>query len=74
METTPDKKTNLAKIRSLFERGEKLTVITAYKKVSTFELKHYVMLLRKQGMAITDEWRSNDRKRWKVYWLDNKAA
>jgi hypothetical protein len=69
METIADKIDNLTKIRSLFEAGEKLTVITCYKKVSTFELKHYVMLLRKAGMAITDKWASNDRKRWKVYWL-----
>lgn len=71
MEATSDKETNLQKIKSLFENGEKLTVITAYKKCNTFELKHYVMLLRKAGMAITGEWRSNDRKRWKVYWLSN---
>lgn len=56
-------------IKQAFERGEKLTVIKALQKYSTYELKHYVMLLRKTGMQITDEWKSNDRKRWKVYWL-----
>lgn len=69
METTSESKTNLSKIKVLFEKGEKLTVITAYKKVGTFELKHYVCKLRSEGMRITDEWRENNRKRWKVYWL-----
>ncbi len=69
MNDSNDKATNLARIKELFEAGEKLTVITTYKKVSTFELKHYVMILRKAGLQIVDEWKSNDRKRWKVYWL-----
>lgn len=56
-------------IKAAFEEGERLTVRSTYRSYGTFELKHYVMLLRKAGMQIVDEWKSNDRKRWKVYWL-----
>lgn len=56
-------------IKQALEAGERLTVVDAFKRYNTLELKHFIYLLRKSGMAIHDKWMSNDRKRWKVYWL-----
>lgn len=43
---------HLDKIERLFRTGHVLTVLRCWEKVGTFELRHYVSILKKQGMDI----------------------
>jgi len=67
MEST--KNDNLTKIRTLLNGGARLTVLCTLKRIGTSELRHYVSILRKEGLSIKSEWRQNDLKRWKCYWI-----
>lgn len=69
MET--NKNDNLTKIRTLLNGGAKLTVLLTLRLVKTLELRHYIAILRKEGMKIADQWTKNEvtQKRYKVYWL-----
>jgi len=63
---------HLANIRKLFVSGAKLTVLGVWKLLSTFELRHWVAILRKEGLKITDEWKTSEAgKRYKVYWIQS---
>lgn len=63
--------TNLKKIATLLNGGAKLTVLGYFKLMQTFELRHFIAILRKQGMKIADQWCKNEvtQKRYKIYWL-----
>lgn len=62
---------NMTAIKGLLEKGIKLTVMSCFEAVSTYELKHYVYLLKKHySMNILSSWvTGNDGKRFKEYWL-----
>lgn len=63
-------KSHLSNIRKLFVAGAKLTVLGVWKLLSTFELRHWVAVLRKEGLKIVDEWKiSENGKRYKVYFI-----
>ena len=65
-----NKQTNLSAIRKLLLGGCKLTVLLVLRLVRTLELRHYLSILRKEGMVIKDEWKTtDDGKRFKVYWV-----
>jgi len=65
------KNDNLTKIRTLLNGGARLTVLTYFRIASTFELRHFVAILRKDGLKISDQWMKNEttQKRYKIYWL-----
>ena len=71
METTKTNETNLAKIRTLLLGGAKITVLSIFRIISTCEGRHYIAILRKEGMKIADEWKTNEltQKRYKIFWL-----
>lgn len=65
-----NQQTNLSAIRKLLLGGCKLTVLLVLRIVNTLELRHYLSILRKEGMIIKDEWKTtDDGKRFKVYWV-----
>lgn len=68
------KNDNLTKIRTLLNGGAKLTVLLTLRLVKTLELRHYIAILRKEGMKIADQWTKNEvtQKRYKVYWLSQE--
>ena len=69
MEKTLNAETNENRIKQMLVDGCKLTSINVLKIVGTTEIRHYIARLRKT-MKISDKWVSNDKKRWKVYWLE----
>lgn len=58
------------KIKELLQSGERLTVLSVFRVVKSFELRHYVTQLKREGLAIKSEWASAKGKRWKEYWLE----
>ena len=70
METSNNKHDNLTKIRKLLLSGAKITVLSVLKIVKTIEARHYLSILRKEGLAIQDEWQTDGVKRWKCWWIN----
>lgn len=62
--------TNLAKVTNAFNNGLRLTVVSALAICNTSELRCYVTQLIRQGVNIKSEWRTNNGKRFKLYWLE----
>ena len=60
---------HLSTIKILLEEGGRITVLGYFKVFSSFELRHWIAILRKDGMKISDEWKSNNGKRYKEYYL-----
>lgn len=71
METNETNHSHLSNIRKLLLGGSKLTVLSVLKLLRTIELRHYIAILRKEGMNIKDEWKTSESgKRYKIYWLE----
>ena len=66
--------TNLSKVRSAFENGLKLTVVSALMICNTSELRVYVTRLIRDGLNIKSEWKTNNNKRFKIYWLEQEIV
>lgn len=70
METLSQHETNLSKVRSAFNNGLRLTVLSAISIASTIDLRKYVSMLKKEGMNIISEPTSNGKnKRFNTYYL-----
>jgi len=70
METSSQNETNLSRVKSAFENGLRLTVLTAVSICETVDLRKYVSMLRESGMDIKDDWIQKGKKSFKVYWLN----
>lgn len=64
------KNDNLSKIRVLLMSGAKLTSITVLRLIGTTEIRHYLSKLRREGLAIKDQWLERDGKRFKTWWIE----
>jgi len=64
--------TNLSKVRQAFKNGLRLTVVSAISICNTSELRVYVTQLIREGLDIKSEWRENNGKRFKLYWLSKE--
>lgn len=68
-----NKQDNLTKIRALLKAGCKLTVLIVFRYIKTLEARHYIAILRKEGMLIKDNWITNPNgKRFKEWFLEFK--
>lgn len=56
-------------IKKCFEMGGRLTVQQAFWRFHTTELRKIICRLKKAGMNIVDEWKSENGSRFKEYWL-----
>ena len=67
------KNDNLTRIRALLEAGCRITVLSVLKYIKTLECRHYLSILRKEGMPIKDRWLTNENgKRFKEWFLEFK--
>lgn len=72
-EMQPDKTDNLTRIRLFLKGGAKITVLTVFRYLSTLEARHYIAMLRKEGMPIKDRWLTNQNgKKFKEWFLEFK--
>ena len=62
--------TNLSRVKSAFESGLRLTVLTAVAIAETVDLRKYVSVLRQSGMDIKSDWVQKGKKSFKVYYLE----
>lgn len=62
--------TNLSRVKSALESGLRLTVVSAITICNTSELRVYITQLIRSGMNIKSEWKNNNEKRFKIYWLE----
>lgn len=72
MTDTPNKTDNLSRIRSLLQAGAKITSIIVLRLVGTTEVRHYLSILRKEGLVIRDNWIEQNGKRFKEWYLEIK--
>lgn len=56
-------------IKKCFEMGGRLTVQQAFWRFHTTELRKIICRLKKAGMNIADEWKTENGYRFKEYWL-----
>ena len=63
------------KIRAHFEAGHSLTVVDCLNQFRTIELRKIVSTLRREGLAIDDEWvtNPNSKKKFKRYFLRKES-
>lgn len=72
METNQTNLSHLNNIRKLLIAGAKISVLSVMRILKTFECRHYIAILRKEGLKIADEWcKSENGKRYKIYWLQS---
>lgn len=70
MNDQPNKTDNMTKIRAFLKAGCRLTVLIVFRYISTLEARHYIAILRKEGMPIKDRWLTNNNgKRFKEWYL-----
>jgi len=62
--------TNLSRVKSAFESGLRLTVVSAIELCHTSELRVYVTQLIRSGLNIKSDWCYSKEKKWKVYYLE----
>lgn len=73
MQETPKKLDNLTRIRAFLKAGCRITVLIVFRYISTLEARHYIAMLRKEGMPIKDRWlKSETGKRFKEWFLEFK--
>jgi len=65
-------KTNLQRIRDLLNGGIRISSILVLRIVGITEVRHYLSILRKEGMIIKDCWIEKDGKRFKQWYLEFK--
>lgn len=63
------KNDNLTLIRNLLLEGLRITSISVLKSIGTTEVRHYLSILRKEGLTIKDNWLEKDGKRFKEWYL-----
>lgn len=72
MNDQQNKSDNLTRIRQFLKGGSKITSLLILRHVGTTEVRHYLSILRKEGMLIKDSWIEKDGKRFKEWYLDFK--
>lgn len=55
-------------VKQMLESGQRVSVLSIYNSLRTFEGRKIISNLRATGMKIADEWKRNDGgKKFKVY-------
>ena len=62
-------KHNQQRIRSLLEKGKRLTVVSVLRIVGTIELRVYISKLRREGLNIKGDWTKRNGKKFKIYYI-----
>lgn len=72
MNDQQNKSDNLTRIRFFLKGGARITSLLILRHVGTTEVRHYLSILRKEGMLIKDNWIEKDGKRFKEWYLEFK--
>lgn len=72
MNDQPKKTDNLTKIRAFLKGGARITSILILNRVGTTEVRHYLSILRKEGLVVHDRWIEQNGKRFKEWYLEFK--
>lgn len=62
--------TNLSRIREQLNMGRRITSISVLNSIGTTEIRHYLSILRHEGLNIKDRWLEKDNKRFKEWWIE----